>query len=73
MRCFFLRGAGGLWPGPCSPPQAGRGCEEGAVEPLVRGEAGSRGAELGAKLKVGFSGVGSLRADEDSLRDRKRG
>lgn len=40
---------------------------------MVRGEAGSQGAELRMKLKVGFSGFGILRADEDSLKDRKRG
>lgn len=37
------------------------------------GEAGSQRAELRTKLKLGFSGFGPWRADEDSLQNRKRG
>lgn len=61
------------WLGTFSLVQEGRWCEGWAVEPLVRGEARSLGAELRMELKAGFAGSGSSRADEDSLKDRKRG
>lgn len=61
-------------PDPFSLLQEGRWGEGWAVEPLARGEAGSQGAELKMEPKAGgFSGFGSLRADEDSLKNRKRG
>lgn len=64
---------GETWLGPVSVLHGGRWCEGWAVEPLVREEAGSPGAELRMKLKAGFSGFGSLIAGEDGLKDRKRG